>query len=93
MIDNSAVAIAAITLAGTSVAGLIWVIKYAAKTLSKDLRAHTKASTELEKTVKQVGREAKLSAKNSMELLTFMKSLNGRLPKIIHESIEEERKK
>jgi len=72
---ENAVAIASITLAGTTVAGLIWVMKYFAKELTKDLKEHTKAalqqreaslksanaSASLEKTVKKVGKQAELS--------------------------------
>ena len=101
---ESSVAIAAIGLAATSVAGLIWVVKYFAKELSHDLREHTKAaqaqqaaairSTEasvaLEKTVKDVGRKAELSAANSEEQLMFMKKLNGKLENAIVQKVTEQ---
>jgi len=91
--DNNAVSIAAIALASTTVAGLIWVMKYFAKTLAHDLKEHTKAavnqqhastksaeaSKALEKTVRKVGEQAELSAANSQEQLRFMKKLNGKL--------------
>lgn len=59
------VALAAIALAGTTVGGLIWVVKYFAETLSKDLKEHTAAA------IKQ--------AESSDEVLKFMKNLNGKL--------------
>lgn len=62
--DNT-VALAAISLALTTVGGLIWVVKYFAETLSKDLKEHTAAA------IKQ--------AKSSDEVLRFMKNLNGKL--------------
>lgn len=91
---DNAVAIAAITLAGTTVGALIWVVKYIAKELSEDLRAHTvasvqaaQASVELKKTVAKVGKQAELSAKNSQEQLVFMKKLNGKLENAIVQKV------
>lgn len=68
--ENS-VALAAIGLAGTTIAGLVWVVKYLAKTLSKDLQEHTKAAI--------------TQAQTNEEMLTFMKKLNGKLPKLVEE--------
>lgn len=101
--DNT-VAIAAIGLAATTVAGLIWVVKYFAKELANDLREHTKAaiaqqtasklsakaSESLEKTVRDVGRKAELSAKNSEEQLKFMRKLNGKLENAIVQKVTEQ---
>jgi flagellar biosynthesis protein FlhB len=69
------VAIAAIALAGTSVAGIVWVMKFFAKTLSSDLQAHTKA--------------AEKQTEASKEVLTFMKKLNGSLPRIVEQKQRE----
>lgn len=102
---DNAVAIAAIGLASTAVVGLIWVVKYFAKELSNDLKEHTKAaqaqqeaaiksteaSVSLEKTVKDVGRKAELSAKTSEEQLEFMKKLNGKLENAIVQKVSEQR--
>mgnify|MGYP001567785310 CR=1 FL=1 len=71
MTENT-VAIAAIALAGTSIASVIWVVKWLAKTLSVDLREHTKAAL----IGAQASREQK---KASTEVLVFMKNLNGKL--------------
>lgn len=74
VMDNS-VAMAAIALAATSVAGIIWLAKYFAKELSKDLKAHTDA--------------AKGQTDSNMEMLKFMKNLNGRLESaVIHKKAE-----
>lgn len=98
MTDGNSVALAAIGLAVTTVAGLIWVLKYFAKTLAKDLQEHTKAavqqtsaSLQLEKTVKRVGDQAELSARNSEEQLIFMKNLNGKLAKATIQTVAEQR--
>lgn len=104
-LDHSAVSLGAITLAGTAVAGVIWLAKYFANELSKDLKAHTKAamqqveaskqsaaaSVKLEKTVREVGRKAELSAENSMQLLEFMQNLNGSFRKVVQQKVGEQR--
>lgn len=101
---DNAVALAAIALAGTAVGSLVWVMKYFAKTLTADLKEHTKAvvqqreaslksakaSISLERTVKQVGQQAELSAKNSQEQLIFMKKLNGKLEGAIVQKVTEQ---
>lgn len=101
---ESTVAIASIGLAGTTIAGLIWVVKYLAKTLSHDLREHTKAavqqrqasyeaaqaSIQLKDTVKRVGDQAQLAAENAAENLKFMKALNGKLAKATIQTVKEQ---
>ena len=72
--ENSSVAIAAIALAGTAVGAVIWIVKYLASTLSKDLQEHTKAAL----IGAQASREQK---KASTEVLIFMRNLNGKLAK------------
>ena len=72
------VALAALGLAATSIGGLIWVVKYLANTLSKDLKEHTKAAVEL-----QVASKAQTRASN--EVLVFMKKLNGKLENAVIE--------
>lgn len=62
---ENTVAIAAIGLAGTTVAGLIWVVKYLAKTLSSALQESARA--------------AEKQTEASQEVLTFMRNLNGKL--------------
>lgn len=75
---ENAVAIAAIGLAGTTIAGLIWVVKYFASTLSNDLREHTIAATKL-------ASAGDKQAQSNQEMITFMKKLNGKLPKLVEE--------
>jgi hypothetical protein len=91
---ENTVALAAIGLAASSIAGLIWLAKFVAKTLGKDLQEHTKASIaaanaskELKITVARVGKQAELSAKNSHEQFTFMKKLNGKLESAIIQKV------
>lgn len=95
--DGATVALAAIALATTTVGCLIWVIKYLANTLARDIKEHTKAamgqiqaSKDLQRTVKQVGEQAELTSKNSMEQLTFMKALNGKLSKATIQTVQEQ---
>lgn len=101
---ENTVSLAAIGLAGTSIAGIIWISKYFAKELTKDLKAHTlaaeqqrqaslksaEASVALEKTVSKVGAQAELSAKNSEEQLKFMKKLNGKLENAFIQKVTEQ---
>jgi hypothetical protein len=72
------VALAAIALAGTTVGALVWVLKFFANTLSKDLKEHTEAA------LKQ--------AEASNEVLTFMKNLNGKLEKAYVSKVKENQK-
>lgn len=81
--NDNGVALAAIGLAGTTVTGIIWVVRYFAKTLSKDLREHTKAA------VRQA-QASKEQVKASKEVLEFMKNLNGKLANITHQTIQEQ---
>lgn len=69
---GDSVALAAITLAGTCVAGVIWVVKYLATKLTSALEEHTAAS------VKQT-EASKKQTEASQEVLVFMRNLNGRL--------------
>jgi len=101
---ENAVAITALGLAGTTIAGLIWVVKYFANTLTLDIKEHTiaaqkqtlaaegsiTASRELAKTVREVGKKAELSAQNSLEQLEFMKKLNGKLENAIVQKVAEQ---
>lgn len=82
-VDN-AVALAAIGLAASSVAGLIWLAKFVAKTLGKDLQEHTKAAI-------KSAEASKKQVEASHEVLTFMKNLNGKLAKATIQTVEEQR--
>jgi hypothetical protein len=95
--SDTSVSIAALALAATTVAGLVWVVKFFAKELSKDLREHTKAamqqqdaslksaqaSERLRETVEKVG-------KNAEEQYQFMKNLNGKLAKATIQTVQEQ---
>lgn len=80
---DSTVSISAIGLAATAVAGVMWVVKYLAKELSRDLREHTKAAVELTKAA-QEQKEA------SSEVLKFMRNLNGKLAKATIQTVQEQ---
>jgi len=79
---ENTVSLAAIGLAGTAIGGVIWLAKYFAKELSRDLREHTKAATNLASAAQE-------QQKASKEVLTFMKKLNGRLPALVGEKIKQ----
>lgn len=76
--NDQSVSLAAIGLAVTAVGAVVYVVKYLAETLSSDLKEHTKAATELT----QAAKEQKNA---SNEVLTFMKRLNGTLPRSVEE--------
>lgn len=101
---ENTVSLAAIGLAATAVAGVIWLAKYFAREFIKDLKEHTKAAVQqreaslksanasisLERTVSRVGDQAELSAKNSEEQLKFMRKLNGKLEHAIVQRVTEQ---
>ena len=75
-------ALASLGLAATTVAGLIWVVKYFATTLVEDIKEHTKAATELTQAASE-------QTKASKEVLTFMKKLNGKLEGAVQSKVNE----
>lgn len=79
---DNAVALAAIGFAGTSLAALVWVVKYLANTLSKDIREHTMAAV-----ASTTASEAQTKASN--EVLEFMRNLNGKLTGAVKSKIKE----
>lgn len=80
---DNAVALAAIALAASSVAGLIWLAKFVARTLGEDLKAHTQAAYKATQASKE-------QVKASKEVLTFMKNLNGKLAKATIQTVQEQ---
>lgn len=83
------ITLAALGLAATTVAALIWVVKYFAQTLSEDLREHTKAATELTNAAKQQTKASLTAAKSNDQVLTFMKKLNGKLEGAVQDKLNE----
>lgn len=81
---ENAVALAAIALAGSSIAGLIWLAKFVARTLGNDLQEHTKAAISATKASEQ-------QIQASKEVLTFMKNLNGKLAKATIQTVKEQK--
>lgn len=102
---NGDVALAALALAASSVAGLIWVAKRIVTKLIDNLAANTRAQLastkaslkqaqtleKLEATVEKVGLIADLTNKNSRENLRFLKALNGNLRDAAVRTIEKRR--
>lgn len=72
---NSEVALSALALAGSTVVGLIWIVKFLAKKLNQTLIEHTKAAI------------AQTQASN--EVLNFMIKLNGKLEKATIQKVNE----
>lgn len=96
---SETVPLAAIALATTAIGGIIWLAKYFAKELSKDLRAHTKSATQLTaaskdqaKSNRELAQASREQKQASQEVLTFMKRLNGTLPRSIEEKQDIKRK-
>lgn len=87
---TSEVAIAAIALAGTAIGGVIWLAKYFAKELSKDLREHTKAAVNQTVASKDAAKASREQTVASKEVLTFMKALNGKLAKATIQTVQEQ---
>lgn len=85
---DNAVAISAIGLAATMGGGVLWLAKFFANRLSKDLQAHTRASEEVKSaSLKQAAsNEATTKALNSFE--TYLRERNGRDNEMHSEQIE-----
>lgn len=84
------VAIAALGVAATAIAGIVWLAKYLARELSRDLKEHTKAAihqTEASISQTSASREAREA---SREVLQFMKNLNGKLENATIQKIAEQ---
>lgn len=80
---STEVVLAIIGVLATLAGGLIWVVKYFADSLTKDLKEHTKAATTQSETNQLVARRMKDSQKIDKEMLAFMRSLNGELQEIV----------
>lgn len=88
---DNAVALAALGLTGSTIAALVWVVKYLANTLSKDLQEHTKAALKQQLASKEQATAARKSTAASNEMLIFMKALNGKLRKATIQTIQEQK--
>lgn len=74
--------VAAISLAGIAVGGLVWVVKFFATKLVTALENQTDAS------INQAA-ASKKQAEASHEVLEFMKRLNGKLEKAYVDKVKE----
>lgn len=81
--NDQSVSLAAIALAVTAVGGVIWLAKYLARTLSKDIREHTIAATQLTMAAEE-------QTKASNEVLKFMRKLNGKLEGAVIQKVAEQ---
>lgn len=79
------VALAAIALAATAVGAVIWLAKYLANELSKDIKEHTQAAVKQQEASKIQADASRESAKASREMVTFMRKLNGKLPHLVED--------
>lgn len=82
--NATSIIIALIAILGTTIASVIWTVKYFAKTLSIDLQEHTKAA------IKQADASDE-QTKASKEVLIFMKALNGKLAKATIQTVQEQK--
>ncbi len=73
--DIPAIALAAMGLAGTAMAALVWIVKFLLKEFMASLDKNTISNNRV--------------AEMSTETLEFMKNLNGKLTKITAEKIKE----
>lgn len=87
---ENAVALAAIGLASTTVLGLIWLAKFVAKTLGRDLKEHTKAAEHQTASNRELSKASREQTKASTEVLQFMKNLNGKLAKATIQTVTEQ---
>ena len=87
---DSEVALAALGVLATAVAGIVWLARYFARELSKDLKEHTKAAIGQQQSNKEVARASKEQAEASREVLAFMKNLNGKLANATIQTIKEQ---
>lgn len=83
MTGDNTVALAAMGVLATAVGAIIWLAKYFATTLGKDMQEHTKAAVEATLASKE-------QVKASKEVLTFMKALNGKLAKATIQTVQEQ---
>ncbi len=81
--NGSEVALASIALAATAIGGVIWLAKYLANELSKDLKEHTQAAVKQQEASKIQASASLESAQASREMVIFMKKLNGKLPHLV----------
>lgn len=81
MSDNS-VALAAITIMGTCVGCMVWVVKKVLTDVAPALNNHTKAATSLKTAVES-------NTQSNVQMIEFMKRLNGKLPKLVEEKKRE----
>lgn len=82
---DNAVAIAALGIVATVVGSLIWALKYLLRDFKNAIDRHAAASDKQAKSNNAVAAAVRNDSEISQELLTFMRKLNGRLPKLVDE--------
>ena len=76
--EQNTVALAAIAALGSCIAAMVWVVKKVLNDIAPALNNHKDAADGLKEAVKH-------SSEVSVEMITFMKKLNGKLPLLIEE--------
>jgi len=80
--ESSSVALAAIALAATVVGLMVWVVKKVMGEIAPALLKHSKAADGLKKAVDK-------NTESNQEMVTFMRKLNGKLPKLVEEKVKQ----
>lgn len=73
-----AVALSALAILATCVGLMVWVVKKVLGEIAPAMQKHSKSADGLQKAVEK-------NTQSNEEMLTFMRKLNGKLPKLIDE--------
>jgi len=92
MIDPNAttIIIGLLTLLGTTVGAIIWVVRWAIGAYGKDIQAHTAAANRLAKASNKMSIAVEKNTSSNDEVLKFMKNLNGKLAKATIQTVKEQ---
>ena len=72
-----------------TIGAIIWMVKWLAGTLSKDLKSHTAAAVKQTASSNKLIQATQANTIASEEMITFMKNLNGKLAKATIDTIKE----
>lgn len=84
MNSETGVALAAIGIVGTSVAALIWIVKFLMQEMRRSLDDNAKAHL-------KVAQATDKNTRVSQETLLFLKALNGKVAKATIQTVKEQR--
>lgn len=71
------------------IGALIWTLKYFARTLSVDMKEHTKAAIKQVDTNKKLIKATEANTESSEQMIQFMTNLNGKLRKATIDTLRE----